>query len=75
MAQGSTAEQHAQASWIGDGLPAIPKRLLEKLQRWEFAELGELRPLRANEVLNPEPDPQRFIILPGLEAEGRRRNR
>jgi len=41
---------------------------LEKLHRWEFADLAELRPLRANEMLNPEPDPQRFIILPGLEV-------
>ena len=33
-----------------------------------FADLAELCPLRANEMLNPEPDPQRFIILPGLEV-------
>ena len=68
VTQGTAGEQRAQGSWIGESLPAIPQRLLEKLQRWEFADLAELRPLGANEALNPEPDPQRYIILPGLEV-------
>jgi len=37
----------------------------KKLHRWEFADLAELHSLRANEMYNPEPDPQHFIILPG----------
>ena len=42
--------------------------MLEKLQRWEFADLAELCLLGANEALNPEPDPQQYIILSGLEV-------
>lgn len=33
-----------------------------------IADLAELHPLGANEALNPEPDPQCYIILPGLEV-------
>ena len=68
VTQGTAGEQRTQGSWIGESLPAIPQCLLEKLQRWEFADLAELYPLGANEALNPEPDPQRHIILPGLEV-------
>ena len=68
VTQGTAGEQRTQGSWIGESLPAIPQRLLEKLQRWEFADLAELRPLGATEALNPDPDPQRHIILPGLEV-------
>ena len=57
VAQGAAGEQRSQGCWIGEGLPAIPKKLLEKLHRWEFADLAELRPLRANEMLNQNQTP------------------
>ena len=44
--------------WIGDGLPAIPKRLYDQMINWEFVDLAELKPARVLESLHPEPDPQ-----------------
>ena len=54
--------------WIGDGLPAIPKRVYDRMINWEFVDLAELKPAGVLESLHLEPDPQRYIILPGLEV-------
>ena len=54
--------------WVGDGLPAIPRRTYEKILRWEFVDMAELQPVGELEKLSAEPDPHRFVILPGLEV-------
>ena len=54
--------------WVGDGLPAIPRRTYEKILRWEFVDMVELQPVGELEKLSAEPDPHRFVILPGLEV-------
>ncbi len=54
--------------WIGDGLPTVPKKLVERIQKWDYVNLGELRPMGTIEKLNPEPDPFKFVIMPGLEV-------
>ena len=54
--------------WVGDGIPAIPQKLHTRILNWEFVDLAELRPIGALVKANPVPDPQRFIILPGLEV-------
>ena len=59
--------------WIGDGLPAIPKKVYEKIANWEFVDLAELKPAGALDAINPDPDPQKYIILPGLEITRARR--
>ncbi len=46
----------------------VPKKLVERIQKWEYVDLGELRPIGAIEKLNPEPDPFKFVIMPGLEV-------
>ena len=59
---GSVAKE--KKVWIGNGLPAIPKKIHDKIANWEFI---DLEPAGTLDSLNPEPDPQNFIILPGLE--------
>jgi hypothetical protein len=60
--------------WIGDGLPAIPKKVYEKIANWEFVDLAELKPAGTLDAINPDPDPQKYIILPGLEIARARAN-
>ena len=59
VAQGAAGEQRSQGCWIGEGLPAIPKKLLEKLHRWEFADLAELSP-KSKRNVEPRTRPPAF---------------
>ena len=68
QAEGVANSSKQSKIWIGDGLPAIPKRLHDRMINWEFVDLAELKPAGVLESLHPEPDPQRYIILPGLEV-------
>ena len=54
--------------WVGDGLPPIPKKLHERILKWEFIELSELLPPGTLVKIQPELEPQKFIIMPGLEV-------
>ena len=53
---------------MGDGLPPIPKKLHERILKWEFIELPELLPPGALEKIQPELEPQNCIIMPRLEV-------
>ena len=68
---GSAAKE--KKVWIGNGLPAIPKKIHDKIANWEFIDLADLKPAGTLDSLNPEPDPQNYIILPGLEIARARR--
>ena len=54
--------------WVGDGLPSIPRKTYDKILRWEFVDMAELQPVGVLDKLSLEPDPHRFVILPGLEV-------
>ena len=54
---------------MGDGLPAIPKKLHSHILSWEWVDLAELRPTGSMEKMSAAPDPQRFIVMPGLEVD------
>ena len=53
--------------FIGDGLPSIPPKLYRRMLNWSYIDMAELQPLGSIECQNPEPDPARYVILPGLE--------
>ena len=57
--------------WIGEGLPAIPKKVYEKSQTGNLSTyiVAELKPAGTLDAINPDPDPdpEKYIILPGLE--------
>ena len=60
--------------YVGSGFPPLPKKLAERIQNLEFVDMAELRPVQWQEMLEPEPDPHKFVILPGLEiARAKRR--
>ena len=43
---------------IGTGLPTIPKKLLDRMYRWEYIDLAELLPqTSAHDAATPEVDP------------------
>ena len=56
-----------QKVWIGNGLPAIPMKVHEKIVNWEYVELAELRLAGTLDTLNRETEAQKCIIMPGLE--------
>ena len=65
------AQQEASARdrvTIGPGLPTIPRKLLDKMHRWEYIDLAELLPqTSAHDAATPEVDPHRFVLFPGCE--------
>ena len=65
----AASERGQQAkTWIGTGLPPIPKALYEKILRWEYVDFAELCPRDPLDTAGLDPDPQRYIMLPGLEV-------
>ena len=54
--------------WVRDGLPTIPKKLHTRILNCECVDLAELCPVGPLDKINPVPDPQQFIIMPGMEA-------
>ena len=58
--------------FVGEGFPTIPKRLYEKILRWEFVDFDLRAPVSAA-TLNTDVDFQKLIVLPGLEYQKPRR--
>ena len=54
--------------FVGEGFPTIPKWLYDKILRWEFVDFADLRAPVSAETLNADMDPQKLIVLPGLEV-------
>ena len=46
----------------------IPKKIHTCILNWEYVDLPELPPVGALDKMNPVPDPQGFIIMPGHEV-------
>jgi hypothetical protein len=54
--------------WLGGGLGSVAKRTHEKMLRWEFVDLAELRPKNSHERVPHEADMQKLVVLPGFEV-------
>ena len=53
---------------LGAGLPAIPRQLMDKIQRWEYIELADLLPASSTyDALANSNSPARFMLFPGCE--------
>ena len=52
--------------FIGQGLPTVPKTLVDKIQRWEFVDLAELLPATSAHDTATE-TAARFALFPGYE--------
>ena len=42
--------------FVGEGFPTIPKRLYDKILRWEFVDFADLRAPVSAETLNADMD-------------------
>ena len=51
---------------IGNGLPTVPKSLVEKIQKWEYVDLADLLPAQSlhDQMTNSR---ARFTLFPGCE--------
>ena len=63
----------SQKACVGAGLPSIPRRVHDRMLKWEFVNLAEFHPPPPPpspgtlEAINPKPDPQQYAVIPGLE--------
>lgn len=61
------SEKRQPKVWVGVGLPPIPKKLHDRILRWEYIDFYDLRPVDPLEDANPEPDPVQYVMFPDLE--------
>lgn len=54
--------------WLGEGLGSIPKRVQERMLKWEFVDLAEFRQRSAAERTALEDNTDKLMILPGFEV-------
>ena len=68
--QPQAATASGERVMVGDGLPAIPKRLLAKIRNWEYVDLTELLPAAdvSVDAENNGPLAARFPLFPGCEV-------
>ena len=53
--------------WLGPGLGSVAKKVYEKIVKWEFVDMAELRQKSPGEKLPADSDTQRLVVLPGFE--------
>ena len=58
--------------WLGDGLGSLPKRIHERMIKWEFMEMQDFRP-RSSPQTFQEGETQTLVALPGFELAQPRR--
>ena len=63
---GASGSSQAEKVIIAQGLPAVPKKLLQKMHHWEFIELGQLLPQSSSHNAAAG-GTQRFALFPGFE--------
>ena len=54
--------------WLGDGLGSIPKRVHERMLKWEVMDMNDFRPRSAGDCSISESDTEKLIVLPGFEV-------
>ena len=58
----------SKLAWLGEGLGSISKRVYDKMMKWEFVDMAELRPRSMLNRRALESDTQHLIVFPGLEV-------
>lgn len=54
--------------WLGDGLGSIPKRVHERMLKWEVMDMNDFCPRSAGDRCFAESDTEKLIVLPGFEV-------
>jgi len=52
--------------YLGEGLGTISKKLHERMRRWEFVDLEELKPKYGGEVPLAVEEPEKLVVLLGF---------
>ena len=62
----SQLKQCGERVAIGSGLSTVPKRLVERIQKWEYVDLAELLPSQSlhDQIVDSR---ARFTLFPGYE--------
>ena len=61
---------------IGTGLPTIPKKLLDRMYRWEYIDLAELLPQTGtHDAATPEVDPTVFCHSRDVNSSNQKNTR
>lgn len=53
--------------WLGPGLGSVAKKTYDKMIKWEYVDLAELRQRNPGERLPGDQDTQKLVVLPGFE--------
>ena len=66
-AQSSTCSSaKAQQVWLGDGLGSLPKRIHDRMVKWEMMDMQDFCPRLTTHVFQ-ESETQALVALPGFE--------
>ena len=74
-----SAQQNLGASsktmrvWLGEGLGSLPKRVHERMLKWELMEMQDFRPRSTLSQSFADSDTQTLLALPGFELASPRR--
>lgn len=59
--------------WLGAGLGSVPRRVYDKMMRWEFVDMVDLQVRSHSEKVGLGEDTQKVVVLPGFEVSQARR--
>lgn len=65
---GEASKTNRVPVWLGDGLNSIPKRVYERMLKWEVMDMNDFRPRAARDRFVAESDTEKLIVLPGFEV-------
>ena len=62
-----TSTSKSTRVWLGDGLGSIPKRVHDRMLKWEVMDMTDFWPKSASERFMADPETEKLVVLPGFE--------
>ena len=63
-----SSSSKASRVWLGDGVGSIPKRVYDRMLRWEFMDMSDFRPRSSKDPAMLDSDVEKLVVLPGFEV-------
>lgn len=73
VAQESGSLAKSSQVWLGEGLGTISKKLYDRMLKWEFIDLNELKLKSGGDTQSGVDEPEKVVILPGFEVSKSRK--
>lgn len=54
--------------WLGEGLGSLPKRVHDRMLRWEFMDMADFRPRSPTDPTPVDSETEKLVVLPGFEV-------